>query len=132
MLNVQKSFPSHLLIQVQVHSNHDEEIIKSFSCFREVAYCGSYRNDGRLLVAGDDEGLVRLFDVARKTLLRTFRGHEGLVTTCRLFVSRLIYVAIRMSCLQAAALGIILKVILFFTVSVLENSDCSLPYRHTC
>ncbi|KAK2152842.1 hypothetical protein LSH36_316g03012 [Paralvinella palmiformis] len=64
-------------VRVQVHSNHDEEIIKTFSCFREVAYCGSYRNDGRLLVAGDDEGLVRLFDVARKTLLRTFRGHEG-------------------------------------------------------
>lgn len=63
--------------QVQVYSPTSLQIHKTISRFKEVAYSGSFRSDGKLLVAGGDEGSVRLFDVDSKSLLRLFKGQNG-------------------------------------------------------
>ncbi|XP_013414421.1 U3 small nucleolar RNA-associated protein 15 homolog [Lingula anatina] len=63
--------------RVQVYNSRTNKPDKTFSKFREVAYGGSFRDDGKLLVAGGDEGVVRLFDVERKALLRVFKGHKS-------------------------------------------------------
>ena len=62
--------------QVEIYDGETQEVHKSFSRFRKTAYSGCLRGDGRLMVAGGDEGLVRLFDVDGKALLRTFKGHK--------------------------------------------------------
>ncbi|XP_052700286.1 U3 small nucleolar RNA-associated protein 15 homolog [Crassostrea angulata] len=65
--------------RVQVYSPTSLQIHKTISRFKEVAYSGSFRSDGKLLVAGGDEGSVRLFDVDSKSLLRLFKGHSGAI-----------------------------------------------------
>lgn len=48
--------------RIQVFSSKTRQVIKTFSRFKETAYCGEYRHDGKLLVAGDSSGLVQIFD----------------------------------------------------------------------
>ncbi|XP_060065526.1 U3 small nucleolar RNA-associated protein 15 homolog [Ylistrum balloti] len=65
--------------RVQIYSSKSLQILKTISRFKDVAYSGSFRDDGKLLVAGGDEGLIRLFDVEGRALLRVFKGHTGAV-----------------------------------------------------
>lgn len=52
-------------------------VIKNLSKFQQQAYGGTFRHDNRLLVSGDEEGCVRLFDVNSKNILRLFKGHKA-------------------------------------------------------
>lgn len=52
-------------------------MLKNISTFQKNAFGATFRKDGRLLVAGDEEGKVRLFDVNTKTPLRVFSGHAA-------------------------------------------------------
>ena len=65
--------------QVQIYSPKSLQVLKVISRFKEQARSGSFRDDGKLLVAGGDEGHVRLFDVEGRSLLRVFKGHNGYV-----------------------------------------------------
>ena len=49
---------------------------KSASKFRDIAYCGTFRSDGKLLAAGDATGKVTVFEAATATLLRELAGHK--------------------------------------------------------
>ncbi|XP_077989394.1 U3 small nucleolar RNA-associated protein 15 homolog [Glandiceps talaboti] len=77
--------PHHFAVtsasRVQIYSPQTNQILKGITRFKGTAYCGSFRGDGKLIVAGGEEGLIRLFDVGYggRTILRTFRGHEGAV-----------------------------------------------------
>jgi len=51
--------------------------------FRAQAFSGRYRGDGRLLVAGGEDGVVRVFDAASRVELRAFSGHRGPVRAAR-------------------------------------------------
>ncbi|XP_052792545.1 U3 small nucleolar RNA-associated protein 15 homolog [Mya arenaria] len=73
--------------RVQIYNSTSLQIHKTLSRFKQVAYCGSFRSDGKLLVAGGDEGSVRLFDVASKNILRIFKGHAGSVHVSRFLSS---------------------------------------------
>lgn len=46
--------------QVQIYSSVTNEVKKSVSRFQEVAYSGCFRHDGKLLVAGSEEGVVKV------------------------------------------------------------------------
>ncbi|CAN8075246.1 unnamed protein product [Agarophyton chilense] len=56
---------------------------KSLTKFRDVAYSPHYNKDGRLLVAGCADGSAKVFDVAHRTMLRSFKAHEGSVRTAK-------------------------------------------------
>ena len=49
---------------------------KSASKFRDIAYCGTFRSDGKLLAAGDATGKVTVFEAATAALLRELTGHK--------------------------------------------------------
>ncbi|XP_059621624.1 U3 small nucleolar RNA-associated protein 15 homolog [Phlebotomus argentipes] len=66
-------------VRVQIYNPITKLVVKNLSRFQESAYGGTFRNDGKLLVAGDEEGLVKLFDVSSKNILRLFKGHKGAV-----------------------------------------------------
>lgn len=54
-------------------------VTKNLSRFKEAAYGGSFRADGKLLCAGGEEAVIKLFDVNTKSLLRLFSGHKAAV-----------------------------------------------------
>lgn len=48
--------------RVQIFSSRTRQVVKTFSRFKDVVYSASYRQDGKLLVAGDATGLVSVYD----------------------------------------------------------------------
>lgn len=64
-------------VRVQIYNPITKLVAKNLSKFQENAHGGSYRQDGRLLVAGDDQGLVKIFDTTTKNLLRIFKDHKA-------------------------------------------------------
>ncbi|XP_071953243.1 U3 small nucleolar RNA-associated protein 15 homolog [Antedon mediterranea] len=62
--------------RVQIYNPLTNKVDKTISRFKDIVYGGILRDDGRLLVAGGVEGLVRLFDVSGRAILRTFKGHD--------------------------------------------------------
>ncbi|KAJ3043222.1 snoRNA-binding rRNA-processing protein [Rhizophlyctis rosea] len=69
--------------RVQVYGTNTNAVKKSISRFNETAYSGHIRSDGKLLVAGDNTGLVRLFDLNSRAILRTLEGHDSAVHVTR-------------------------------------------------
>lgn len=64
-------------VRVQIYNPVTKLVVKNISKFQEGAHGGSFRKDGNLIVAGDDLGKVRLFDVSSKSILRFFTGHKA-------------------------------------------------------
>lgn len=64
-------------VRVQIYNAMTRLVVKNLSKFQQQAYGGNFRKDGRLLVAGDEENLIRLFDVSSKNILRLFKGHTA-------------------------------------------------------
>ncbi|GJJ70168.1 U3 small nucleolar RNA-associated protein 15 [Entomortierella parvispora] len=62
--------------RVQIYSSKTHQVKKTISRFKDVAYSGTIRADGRLVVAGDATGLIQIFDVGSRAILRTFRDHR--------------------------------------------------------
>ncbi|XP_003216306.1 U3 small nucleolar RNA-associated protein 15 homolog [Anolis carolinensis] len=65
--------------RIHIYGRYSQEPIKTFSRFKDVAYCATYRDDGKLLAAGSEEGIVRLFDISGRAALRQFDGHTKAV-----------------------------------------------------
>ncbi|KAI9010407.1 WD40-repeat-containing domain protein [Phycomyces nitens] len=61
--------------RVQIYSSKTHQPKKTISRFKDIAYSACFRPDGKLIVAGDGTGLVQLFDVNSRAILRTFREH---------------------------------------------------------
>ncbi|QPG74695.1 hypothetical protein FOA43_002028 [Brettanomyces nanus] len=60
--------------RVQIFSSKTRKVIKSFTRFKDTVYSGEFRQDGKLLVAGDGSGLVQIYDAHHpRTLLVTIR-----------------------------------------------------------
>ncbi|KNC99269.1 snoRNA-binding rRNA-processing protein UTP15 [Spizellomyces punctatus DAOM BR117] len=69
--------------RIQIYSTSTQSVKKTISRFQDTAYSGHIRGDGKLLVAGDASGLVQLFDLNSRAILRTMRGHDGPVHMTR-------------------------------------------------
>ncbi|RUP43652.1 WD40-repeat-containing domain protein [Jimgerdemannia flammicorona] len=69
--------------RVQIYSSKTHSVKKTISRFKDVASSGSIRADGKLVVAGDATGLVQLFDINSRAILRTMRGHTHPVHTTK-------------------------------------------------
>lgn len=79
--------------RVQIYAPRTQKLVKTISRFKDVARSASIRSDGKLLVAGDDSGLVqvlafilhylfvllmvlKIFDVSSRAILRTLDEHK--------------------------------------------------------
>ena len=62
--------------QVQIYSSQTKKPLKSLTRFEKLAYSGSYRSDGQLIVAGSEDGLIRLI-IPDKDIWQRFEGHQG-------------------------------------------------------
>uniref|UniRef100_A0A1B0FJL0 U3 small nucleolar RNA-associated protein 15 homolog n=1 Tax=Glossina morsitans morsitans TaxID=37546 RepID=A0A1B0FJL0_GLOMM len=79
-------------VRVQIYNPITKLVVKNLSRFQETAYGGTFRRDGRLLVAGDEQGLVKLFDTSTKNVLRLFKGHKAPVHRVN-FTADLLHIA---------------------------------------
>lgn len=57
----------------------NDKIQRTFARFNDEAYSGKFRKDGKLIVAGDKGGYVKVFDVKTKAVLRTLKSHYNAV-----------------------------------------------------
>lgn len=46
--------------RVQIYAPRTQKVTKTISRFKEVVRSASFRNDGKLLAAGDDSGLIQV------------------------------------------------------------------------
>jgi len=69
--------------RVQIFSSKTRTVAKTISRFKDTVYSGNIRSDGRILVAGDKTGLVQIFDVGSRAILRTFDQHKQPVQTTK-------------------------------------------------
>ncbi len=53
------------------------EVRKTIGRFKDLARSPDFKPDGKLLVAGCDNGITQVFDVSNRSILRQFRGHKG-------------------------------------------------------
>ncbi|CAK5275628.1 unnamed protein product [Mycena citricolor] len=60
--------------RVQIYAPKTQKVTKTISRFKDVARSGCIRADGKLVVAGDDSGLV--FDINSRAILRTLDSHK--------------------------------------------------------
>ncbi|KAJ8263113.1 hypothetical protein COCON_G00155700 [Conger conger] len=65
--------------RIHIYGPYSQEPVKTFTRFKDTAYSGRFRADGRLLVAGSEDCVVRLFDISGRVALRMFRGHSKAV-----------------------------------------------------
>ncbi|KAJ4478160.1 Trp-Asp repeat-containing protein [Lentinula aciculospora] len=62
--------------RVQLYAPRTQKVTKTISRFKDIARSGYIRADGKLLVAGDDTGLIQVFDINSRAILRTFDSHK--------------------------------------------------------
>ncbi|XP_053611364.1 U3 small nucleolar RNA-associated protein 15 homolog [Plodia interpunctella] len=70
-------FAATCSVRVQVYDPITKVVAKNISKFVEAAYGATFRSDGRLLAAGSEDAVIKLFDVNSKNVLRVFTGHTG-------------------------------------------------------
>ncbi|GAA93886.1 uncharacterized protein L969DRAFT_84667 [Mixia osmundae IAM 14324] len=67
--------------RVQIYSPKTARVVKTINRFKDTARCGTIRDDGKLVIAGDDGGLIQVFDINSRAILRTIRDHKQPVHT---------------------------------------------------
>ncbi|KAJ1734682.1 U3 small nucleolar RNA-associated protein [Coemansia sp. Benny D160-2] len=84
--------PHDLLVtaamRVQLYGARTGQVRRTFGRFTATARSGSFRSDGRLIVAGDDANSVVVLDARSRTVLRSFRGHSDPVHVTRFLPDR--------------------------------------------
>lgn len=48
---------------------------RTITRFKDTAYCGTFRSDGKLVAAGGENGIVQVFDANSRSLLRQMTSH---------------------------------------------------------
>ncbi|KAI9849903.1 MAG: hypothetical protein M1837_000117 [Sclerophora amabilis] len=70
-------------LRVQLFSIRTRKLVKTITRFDETAHSGEIRRDGRVMLAGDDKGLMQVFDVNSRAILRTWKEHKQPVWTTK-------------------------------------------------
>ncbi|KAJ2558006.1 U3 small nucleolar RNA-associated protein [Coemansia sp. RSA 1933] len=70
-------------LRLQVYNGRTGQLKRTFARFTGQAHSGSFRADGKLLVAGDDTNMVQVLDASSRTILRAFKGHRDPVHITR-------------------------------------------------
>lgn len=64
-------------IKVSLYDAATDKLQRAYSRFQDDAFSGRFRHDGKLIVAGEKTGNVKVFDVKSKALLRQMKGHTS-------------------------------------------------------
>jgi len=65
--------------KVSLFESATDKLQRSYTRFSDDAFSGQFRRDGKLIVAGDKGGEVKVFDVPSKAQLRQLKGHTSAV-----------------------------------------------------
>lgn len=65
--------------RVSLYDGVTDKVQRAYSRFDDDAFSGRFRKDGKLLVAGDKSGFVKVFDVSSKSILRQMKRHTAAV-----------------------------------------------------
>lgn len=66
-------------VRVAIYNPLTKLVIQNISAFEKNAYGATFRKDGKLLIAGEENGTVRLFECSSRNPLRIFKGHSAAV-----------------------------------------------------
>ncbi|KAG5519067.1 hypothetical protein PMAC_002153 [Pneumocystis sp. 'macacae'] len=69
--------------RVQIYSLQTQSVKKTIARFRDTAYSGELRADGRLVVAGDSSGGIQVFDTETRAIVKSISGHQQAVHVTR-------------------------------------------------
>ena len=59
-----------------------DAVQRTFSRFQDDCYSGKFRSDGKLFIASDKTGQIKILDVYTKSILRILKGHTSGVRSC--------------------------------------------------
>ncbi|KYM93436.1 PREDICTED: U3 small nucleolar RNA-associated protein 15 homolog [Cyphomyrmex costatus] len=72
-------FATTCSVRVQLYNPITKLATKTYSKFKEAAYGGCFRRDGKLLCVGGEEAVIKLFNISSNSMLRIFSGHKAAV-----------------------------------------------------
>eukprot|EP01018_Ginkgo_biloba_P016174 Gb_10217 [translate_table: standard] len=61
--------------KVSIYNGESCELKKTIVRFKDVAYSGVFRSDGQIIAAGGEAGIIQVFDVNTRMVLRQLKGH---------------------------------------------------------
>ena len=70
-------------IRVQLFDGRTRKLRRTVGRFSDIAYSGSLRGDGKLMVAGGERPVVQVFDANSRSVLRKLTGHTAAVRCAR-------------------------------------------------
>lgn len=62
--------------RVQIYSIRTRRLGKTISRFDDIAHSAEIRRDGRIMVVGDDGGVIQVFDINSRAILKTWNEHK--------------------------------------------------------
>lgn len=62
--------------RVQIFSIRTRRLVKTISRFNDVAHGADIRRDGRVMVVGDEGGIIQVFDISSRGILKTWKEHK--------------------------------------------------------
>ena len=74
--------------KVTIYSASTGQVKKTISRFGDNAYSGTFRNDGKLLVAGGEEPILKVFDLSSRAILRQYSGHDRAIHVAQFSTDR--------------------------------------------
>ncbi|KAG1655036.1 hypothetical protein FOA52_008787 [Chlamydomonas sp. UWO 241] len=75
--------------RVILYDGATKQVARTISRFKDQAYSGSWRSDGKLLVAGSQDGMVQVFDAGSRDVLRQLKAHKRPTHVARFAPDRL-------------------------------------------
>lgn len=64
-------------MRIQIYNPITSDLTSTLSKFQKNAYGGNFVKDGQMLLCGDEEGCVKLFQTSTKENLRSYKGHTA-------------------------------------------------------
>ena len=78
-LHYSSSSPHQLAVtntnKIQIYDSTDCSLLRSINSIKDTPYGANFREDGKLLIAGDSAGTVHIFEVGSRSTLRKLTGH---------------------------------------------------------
>lgn len=66
-------------VKVSLFDGLTDKVQRAYSRFTDDAYSGRFRRDGKLIVAGEKTGTIKVFETQSKSLLRQMKRHSAAV-----------------------------------------------------